>query len=409
MSYEELLRVAMRAIRAHKLRSFLTLLGIIIGVTTIVGVVSIITGLNTYVKEKIIILSPDMYIVTRFGIIRSRNELLQAIKRPQLTWEEFQKLDSGVLSRAAMLATRSFKTLPVNVGDKRLADTFVVGATANFGAILGFDTQGNGRSFSEAEDQAAANVVVIGADIKDELFPSQDPLGRTLYIRGLPFRVIGHLPKEGKGLGINRDQLVVIPFQIYRKNFFAPNDPLDYFIRARGGVEGVEASMDETRAFLRALRHTPWKQPDPFGFLTQDQLQELWRQISTATFVLLTLIASVSLGVGGIVIMNIMLVSVAERTQEIGVRMAVGAKKRDIRRQFLLEAAILSLVGGVLGVVLGSGIAFAVKGLSGFPAQITLGIVLLGITLSTLVGLLAGFLPAKRASNLAVIDALRAE
>jgi putative ABC transport system permease protein len=285
----------------------------------------------------------------------------------------------------------------------------VVGATANFGSILGLDTAGQGRLFSEAEDQSASNVAVIGADIKDELFPNQDPLGRTFYIRGLPFRVIGHMPKEGRGLGVNRDQLVVVPFQIYRKNFFAPNDPLDYFIKARGGVEGVEASMDETRAYLRALRHTPWKEPDPFGFLTQDQLQELWRQISTATFVLLTLIASVSLGVGGIVIMNIMLVSVAERTQEIGVRMALGARKRDIRRQFLLEASILSMAGGAIGVVLGTVAALMVKTLSGFPAEITFGIVVLGLGLSTLVGLLAGFLPAKRASDLVVIDAIRAE
>ncbi len=409
MSYQELLRVALRAIRAHKLRSFLTLLGIIIGVTTIVGVVGIISGLNTYVKEKIIVLSPDMYIVTRFGIIRSREEFIRAVKRPQFSWEEFQRLDSGVLTRAELVATRSFKQLPVNVGDKRLADTFVVGATANFGAILGLDTQGAGRLFSEAEDQAASNVAVIGADIKDELFPHQDPLGRTFYIRGLPFRVIGHLPKEGRGLGVNRDQLVVIPFQVYRKNFFAPNDPLDYFVKARGGVEGVEASIDETRAYLRALRHTAWKDPDPFGFLTQDQLQELWRQISTATFVLLTLISSVSLAVSGIVIMNIMLVSVAERTQEIGVRMALGARKRDIRRQFLLEAAILSMVGGIIGVVLGGAAALTVKLVTGFPAEITVGIVILGVGLSTVVGLLAGFLPAKRASGLVVIDAIRAE
>jgi putative ABC transport system permease protein len=228
-------------------------------------------------------------------------------------------------------------------------------------------------------------------------------------VRGLPFRVIGHMIKEGKGLGINRDQLVIVPFQVYRKNFFAPNDPLDYFIKARGGVEGLSESVDETRAFLRAMRHTSWRDPDPFGFLTQDQLQELWRQISTATFVLLTLIASVSLGVGGIVIMNIMLVSVAERTQEIGVRMALGAFKRDIRRQFLLEAALLSLTGGVIGVVLGGAAALLVKTITGFPAQITVGIVLMGVGLSTLVGLLAGFLPARRAANLPVIDALRAE
>jgi len=409
MNYEELFRVALRAIRAHKLRSFLTLLGVIIGVTTIVGVVGIITGLNRYVQEKVILLAPDMYIVTRFGIIRSREEFLQAVKRPQLTWEEYQRLSSGVLSHALITATRSYKVLPVNCGNRRLADSFVVGSTASLSPVMNLDTGGNGRFFTEGEDEAAQNVAVIGADIKDELFPSLDPIGRTLMVRGLPFRVIGHLPREGQGLGFNKDQLVVIPFQVYRKNFFAPNDPLDYFIKARGGVEGLNASIDETRAFLRALRHTTWRNPDPFGFLTQDQLQELWRQISTATFVLLTLIASVSLGVGGIVIMNIMLVSVAERTQEIGVRMALGARKRDIQRQFLLEAALLSLVGGLIGVLLGSIAALLVKSITGFPAQATVGIILMGVGLSTVVGLLAGFLPARRAANLPVIDALRAE
>ena len=409
MNYQELFRVSLRAIRAHKLRSFLTLLGIIIGVTTIVGVVGIFTGLNRYVQEKVIILAPDMYIVTRFGIIRSREEFLQAVKRPQLTWEEYQRLSSGVLSHASLTATRSFKTLPVSYGTHRLADTFVVGSTANFARILNLDTGGNGRFFTEGEDESAQNVAVIGADIKSELFPNQDPIGRMILVRGQPFRVIGHMMKEGKGLGINRDQLVVIPFQVYRKNFYAPNDPLDYFIKARGGVEGLSESIDETRAFLRALRHTSWRDPDPVGFLTQDQLQELWRKISTATFVLLTLIASVSLGVGGIVIMNIMLVSVAERTQEIGVRMALGARKRDIQRQFLLEASLLSMGGGVIGVLLGGGIALLVKAATGFPAQITVGIVLMGVGLSTVVGLLAGFLPARRAANLPVIDALRAE
>ena len=166
MNFEELFRLALRAIRAHKLRSFLTLLGIIIGVTTIVGVVGIITGLNTYVQEKVIILAPDMFIVTRFGIIRSREEFIQAVKRPQFTWEEYQRLSSGVLNHAQLTATRSFKTLPVSYGTHRLADTFVVGCTASFPAVLNMDTGGNGRFFTDAEDQSANAVAIIGADIK---------------------------------------------------------------------------------------------------------------------------------------------------------------------------------------------------------------------------------------------------
>lgn len=409
MPLDELFRLAIRAIRAHKLRSVLTLLGIIIGVTTIVGVVGIISGLNTYVKEKVITLAPDTYVVTRFGLLRSREEFLRAFKRPMLTWEEFQRLDSGVLTHASQLAIRCFKTMPVNNGIHRLPNAIIIGCSASFAEALNLDPKGNGRFFTETEDTGGLNVAIIGADVKDELFPNQDPLGRTFLIKGQPFRVIGHWPKEGRGIGFPKDQAICLPFQPFRKNFLTPTDDIAYTIKARGGVEGLEASIDETRAFIRAMRHTPYKEADPIGFLTQDQLQELWRQISTATFVLLTLIASVSLGVGGIVIMNIMLVSVAERTQEIGIRMALGAQKRDIRRQFLLEATLLSIVGGILGVMLGGAIAMTVKTVTGFPAQITPGIVLLGVGLSTIVGLLAGFLPAQRASNLLVIDALRAE
>jgi putative ABC transport system permease protein len=167
--------------------------------------------------------------------------------------------------------------------------------------------------------------------------------------------------------------------------------------------------VDEARAITRALRHTGFKDPDPLSIVTAESLQDLWRQISAAAFILMVLIASVSLGVGGIVIMNIMLVAVVERTREIGVRMAVGARKRDIRRQFLVEAALLSLAGGVIGVLIGSALALGVRGFLNFPSQPGPGIVLLGLVLSAIVGMAAGYWPARSASNLPVVDALRAE
>jgi putative ABC transport system permease protein len=184
---------------------------------------------------------------------------------------------------------------------------------------------------------------------------------------------------------------------------------IDMLIKARGGVPGVEASVDEVRAVLRALRHTSFRSPDPFGVVTAESLQDLWRQISAAAFILTFLIASVSLGVGGIVIMNIMLVGVVERTREIGVRLAMGARKKDIRRQFLLEAALLATAGGVVGVALGAGAPALVKAALGFPAQVTLGIAAMGLGLSTAVGVVAGYLPARNAANLPVVDALRDE
>jgi putative ABC transport system permease protein len=399
---------ALRALRAHKLRSFLTLLGVIIGVATMVSVVGVISGLDAYVKDKVIRLAPDVYVVDRFGIIQSHKEFIQALKRPQLTWADFERIQNAHLPHTAQVSTRAFRSMTVKYGDKHLANVFVVGSTPNFAAMFQLETVA-GRYFAENENQAAANVAVIGADTRDELFPHVDPLGRTLTLGGLPFRIIGVFSRQGKALGFSRDNLVCVPIQVYRKNFMAAGDSLNIQVQAKGGVAGLDASVDEVRALLRAARHTSFRDPDPFGILTQDVLQDLWKQVSRAAFVLMLLVSSVSLGVGGIVIMNIMLVSVVERTAEIGIRLALGARKQDIARQFLVEAAILSLCGGIAGLLLGTCVAWAVRVLVDFPAQITPGIVFSSIAVATLVGLAAGFLPARRAANLPVIDALRAE
>ena len=373
-----------------------------------VGVVGVISGLDTYVKEKVIILAPDVYVVEKFGIIKSREEFIHALKRPPITWTEYERLNSGILSHTAQVSVAAGSGMPVNAGNRRLESVSVIGTTPNMAAMFNLEFEG-GSFFTENENNAAANVAVIGADTKDELFPQVDPMGRTILLKGQPFRVIGSMPRQGKSIGFNQDGRIYIPIQVYRKNFMAADESLELQIQARGGVAGLDASVDEVRALFRAMRHSPYREPDPFGILTQESLQELWKQISSAAFILTLLVSSVSLGVGGIVIMNIMLVSVVERTPEIGIRMAIGARKRDIRRQFLLEAAILSLCGGILGLAAGATIAWLVRVVAGFPAQITPGIVLASLTVSTLIGVLAGFLPAHRACNLAVIDALRAE
>ena len=408
MEFKELVLSALRALRAHKLRSFLTLLGVIIGVTTIVGVVGVITGLDAYVKDKIIRLAPDVYIIDRFGIIQTDKEWLQAIKRPLLTYQDFERITAANLPHVAQVSTRGFKSMRVDAGPRHLSNAMVIGSTPNFAGLLKFEFE-DGRYFNENENDLAANVAAVGADIKEELFPGVDPMGKTLLIKGLPFRIIGTFPRQGRSMGMSRDNLVAIPIQVYRKNFMSAKDSLSIQVQARGGVENLDPSVNEVRALLRALRHTAYRDPDPFGILTQDSLQALWKQISQAAFVLMLLVSSVSLGVGGIVIMNIMLVSVVERTTEIGIRMAIGAKKKDIRRQFLLEAALLSLAGGVLGLAAGALVIWLVRAVVEFPAQLSGGIVVSSITVSTLVGLAAGFLPARRASNLPVIDALRAE
>jgi putative ABC transport system permease protein len=406
MSRGELLREALRAIRAHALRSFLTLLGIIIGVSTLVGVVAVISGLNSFVLDRVIQLAPDVYVVQKFGIIRSREEFLDALKRRNFDWNDYRALQQN-LKLANEIAAQDQTQAAVKHGARRLPDMLVLGTTANYGPMMRLDIS-TGRFFTSSEDDTAHAVAVIGWDIKDELFPQQDPIGRDILLGGTPYRVIGLLSKQGRTLGQNNDARLFIPIQSYKRQF-GNRGSLNFLIRATGGVPGVPASVEEVQSLLRALRHTPFRAPDPFGVITAETLQALWRQISAAAFILSLLIASVSLGVGGIVIMNIMLVAVVERTQEIGMRLAVGARKRDIRRQFLLEAALLSLFGGAIGVFGGWLLALVVKGALSFPAQLTPGIVAMGLVLSVVVGITAGYWPARTASNLPVVDALRAD
>jgi putative ABC transport system permease protein len=402
----DLPREAVQAMRANRLRSFLTLLGIIIGVATLVGVVSVITGLNGWVQEKVIQLSPDVYVVQKFGIIRSREEFLDAVKRPDISFEDYYRV-TGLLTKATATAAQVGMGAPVKYGARRLPDIRVQGSTAGYGDLMNMNLY-SGRYFVEGEDKSAQQVVVIGWDVKEELFPQQDPIGHTIIVGNAPYRVIGLLAKQGRTLGQSQDATVVIPIQSWRRQW-GNRDSVDIVVRARGGVPGVEDSIDEVRTVLRALRHTDFRAPDPFGVVTPESLQQLWRQISAAAFILSLLIASVSLGVGGIVIMNIMLVAVVERTREIGVRLALGARKRDIRRQFLLEATLLSLLGGVAGVLGGAAIALLVNNVLDFPAALTFPIAAMGLMLSAVVGMAAGYWPARAASNLPVVDALRTE
>jgi putative ABC transport system permease protein len=406
MDLPELLREALRAIRTHALRSFLTLLGIVIGVATLVGVISVISGLNLFVREKLFRLAPDVFVVTKFGIIRSRAEFFDAVKRPNLTWDDFARL-RGELKKADRVGAQIQGGGAIKFRDRRLADVQLYGTTANYASLMSLNLSA-GRFFLDSEARTAQAVAVIGWDVKEELFPHLDPIGRTILITGIPHRVIGLLAQQGNVLGQSRDNVAYVPIDTYRKEL-GNRASIDFLVQASGGVEGVDDAVDEVRAVLRALRHTDFRAPDPFGIVTAESLQDVWHQISAAAFLLTILIASVSLGVGGIVIMNIMLVAVAERTSEIGLRRALGARQRDVRRQFLLEATLLSFVGGMIGVLLGALISLAVDRVAHFPAHLTPEIAALGLALSVAVGVAAGYWPAVHASKLQPVDALRAE
>ncbi|HXU44477.1 MAG TPA: ABC transporter permease, partial [Thermoanaerobaculia bacterium] len=397
MDLTELFTESFAAMRRNKLRSFLTLLGIVIGVATLVGVVSVISGLNAFVRDKLFGLAPDVYVVSKFGIITSHEAFIEALKRRDLDQDDLDRLAS-TLRKAERVGGAVETRSPVTFGDKRLGGARIDGSTANYSELLRLDLA-EGRFFLDSEARAAKAVAVIGWDVKDELFPHLDPIGRTIAIGGVPFRVIGLVTQQGRVLGSSRDNYVYVPIDAYRQMFGA-RDTIDIFIQASNGVAGLDASVDETRAVLRALRHTDFRGDDPFGIVTADALQTLWKNISAAAFILSVLIASVSLGVGGIVIMNIMLVAVAERTYEIGIRKALGARRKDILAQFLVESTTLSMVGAALGVVLGAALAQVIAAVSPLPAYVAPWSVALAISIGAGVGIIAGSYPASRASRL---------
>ena len=402
----ETLRIAATALRAHKMRSFLTLLGVIIGVMTVVTVVSIISGLNNYISEKVFQLNPDVYAVTKFGIITSREQFLEAIKRKPITWNDFElvKEHCGTCDMTgASLDTNS----NVKRGPQKLSRVRTAGVTSNMAELQNLDLEA-GRFFTPMEERRSALVTIIGFDVREELFGDLDPIGRTMWVADQPMRVMCRLRNPGSVRGQNQDKVLYMPITSWRKRFGA-RESIDIFVKAHGGVTGVDASMDDVRVILRTQRRTAFRDNDPFATVTAEALQMLWKSISAGLFSLMILISGISLIVGGIVIMNIMLVSVVERTREIGVRRAIGATRAHIRWQFLTEAVLLSLGGGMLGVLLGMIIAKTIATVSPMPTLVRPSLIAAGLLISVVTGVLAGVVPAWRASKLPPVEALRFE
>jgi len=404
MDFRELLAVALQALRRNKLRSFLTLLGVIIGVATVVSVISIISGLNRYVSDKVLNLNPDVLVFTKYGIVRSRNEFILQRKRKPVTLREARAIERECRTCGAVGAQANHIE-SVHFGKNKVPDVQIQGYTANMQSMMRLDLE-SGRFFNTLEEEHADGVAIIGSEIKDQVFPQVDPIGRTIYVRGYPMRVIGLQARLGSILGQDKDTLIITPITFVQKILTA-SDEVAIYVRPRGGLAGIDATQDEVRTILRSLRRTPYASDDPFGILGSEAFQSLWKSLTAGAFALMILISGISLVVGAIVIANIMFVSVVERTREIGVRRAVGARRRDIRRQFLLEAALLASAGGVVGVLLGALIALLVNQV--FPAQVRLPFAVLGVGVAVATGVLAGLAPSGAASRVPPIEALRYE
>ncbi|MFQ5778223.1 MAG: ABC transporter permease [Terriglobia bacterium] len=406
MNFWETIRLALGALWAHKLRSLLTLLGVVIGVTAVITVVSLVDGLNAYVAERIFNLGADVFVLSKAPtVITDMDAWLEANRRRDVTFDDYQAV-ADACGDCRLVGARLSRRGEVVYGNNSVRDTGVRGYTPVMYQIYDMEVE-FGRHFSEAEEARSAPVVVLGWDIYENLLLGRDPLGRQVRVDGAVFEVVGVIEKRGSTLGQSRDNFVALPLTTYLKRY-GPRQSLRVYGKA-WSEERLATAMDEVRLVLRARRHLRYNQEDDFALETNESFLALWRGISSAFFTTLILIASIALIVGGIVIMNMMLVSVTERTHEIGVRKALGARRQDILLQFLVEAATIAFVGGALGILLGLGIAQAVSLLTSLPAAVKLWSVVMGLAVATGVGVFFGVYPANRAARLDPVAALRME
>jgi len=405
-TFGETLKLSLDSMRAHKLRSFLTLLGVILAVLTLVVVMSMIAGLNLYVADRVANLGANVFLVDRFGIITSQDAFIKAQKRPYIEMDDYQRLKDS-MKLATAVAAEEDHNVQTKSGDAIMENTLMMGATPNFADVRNLYVA-EGRFITEADDEHREDVVFIGPDLVNKFFPNEDPIGKTIRVQTHTYQVIGVAEPLGSAFGQSQDNYMIMPMQTFRKGWHTNNDWITIFVQAPS-AELMQASEDEARMYMRAWRHLPYDAPDNFAILGSDSIMALWHDLTgNLAFVAMALV-SIFLVVGGIVIMNIMLASVTERTREIGLRRAVGARKRHILLQFLLESSVLASIGGLMGIFGAYMIVLLVKSLFSFPIETPLTAVILSLCLATAVGLFFGIFPAMRAAKLDPIEALRAD
>ena len=408
MNYAEAIRVALQSLWANKLRSVLTLLGVVIGVGAVIAVVTFVSGINDYVAKKIFNLGADVFIVSKMSAVETNvDHFLEAEKRKNLDMEDYQAVRDACLHCdyvGALMRTSA----RVKHNEQSIEDTTVQGITPEIATILDTDLT-SGRMVNQTDLNNHLQVAVVGTDIVDHLLAGTDPLGQEIRVNGWTYQVIGVGKKKGKTLGQSADNYVLVPITVYLKQYGSHNNSIAIWGKASATGVPLNQAIDEARVALRSHRHDRPGQDDTFEIETNASLLGIWSGLSNTFFMATIGIAAVSLVVGGIVIMNIMLVSVTERTREIGIRKALGAKQDDVLLQFLIESVTLALLGGALGVLGGIIIAKGITAIIGMPSSIKLWAVAAGLFVAASVGVFFGVYPARKAARLDPIVALRFE
>jgi putative ABC transport system permease protein len=398
--------LALHTLREHKMRSFLTLLGIILSVATLIVVIALINGVDRYIGERVATLGTNVFQVTRFPLITNAQQLVQATRHNKIiTWEDYEYLRDNLKlpRRVGVQASNNTRASSNGISIDQIA---LRGVTANMGDMA-IVTPAVGRYIIDSDDAHHSQVAMIGPDVADKLFPGLDPLGRTVEIDGRPFTVIGVGKPLGTAFGNSQDAYAYIPIETFIE-IYGSKVALTVIVEARGS-DWMDRTQEEARLLMRARRHLKQTEDDTFAILGSDALLDLFRNLTGSIASAMVGIVSIFVVIGGVVIMNVMLASVTERTREIGMRKSIGATRTNILMQFLVESSVLSGVGGIFGLVLAWLLAELVEATTSVPMFIPLSAVVLAIVVSTLVGLFFGIYPAQKASKLNPIEAMRQE
>jgi putative ABC transport system permease protein len=413
MPFSEAARIALASLRSNKLRSFLTVLGILIGVASVIAVVAITEGLDGYIAKQVLELGSNSFSVQKMPeIITSREQWLEMNKRKDITIDDLRAVRAGC-DACSEVGAALFTSRTVKRGRITQEGVQIMGVTENWSRIGSVRELSSGRHLVADDEDRARPVAVIGQDLVDAFFDQQEPLGKTLTIDGYGLRVVGVAARKGKIFGESQDNFVWIPLDTFRKMVGGRRS---ITIQAQAvSMDQMEAAQDQARMIMRVRRHRGFGEEDDFNIETGETVMEFWESATRGIYVVTILVTAISLIIGGVVVMNIMLVSVTERIREIGVRKALGARRRDILSQFLVESVVLSFFGGVLGVVAASALSFLLALILGgimsadFSAPVRLWAVAIALFVSSAVGLVAGLYPASRAAALDPVTALRQE